>query len=318
LKPLTTTTIGSFPLPPGIEEFKRSLKLQVEAGVDYPALPQLEDFCEIFLRDIAERGKGLKRQGEQYVLVGPIEPPREPSIVQEAVLAINTLKEMGVQGRLKVQVTGPLTLSSLVKFLDKNALAYPDIVESFADAIGEIVACACSHEEVEVAFIDEPMTYYALWSGYEDKFVVNCLNRALRKVPKGVERGIHICGDARGLHRVTLNLDVDVIHHEVAGSPQNLDAYTPSNLVQSGKMLGIGVVTVKPLDERVRIEEVEEIEKLMVQAAEKYQGKVVFAPDCGFKGLLEALPIEQAVQVVYEKLSNMVKASAKLKERFAR
>ncbi|MHC1637314.1 MAG: uroporphyrinogen decarboxylase/cobalamine-independent methonine synthase family protein [Candidatus Nezhaarchaeales archaeon] len=313
LRPLTTTTIGSFPLPPGIEEFKRSIEIQVKAGIDYPALPQLEDFCLIFLRDIAERGKGLERKGELFVLTGPIEPPKEPAIIQEIALAIATLKELGVQKGLKIQVTGPLTLSSLVKFLDKTAMSYPDIVESFADAIADILAAASSFEEVEVAFIDEPTTYYALWHGYDEKFVINVINRALKGLGSNVERGIHICGDARGLSRVTLNLHVDVIHHEMAGFPKNFDAYNPVELAKTGKMLGIGAVTTKPIDTTIKVESEGEIEELIRRALERYDRRIVVAPDCGFRGLMEVTSFEDAFKTTYLKIKAMTDVAKKIR-----
>jgi len=314
LRPLTTTTIGSFPLPPGIEEFKRSIEIQVKAGIDYPALPQLEDFCLIFLRDIAERGKGLERKGEIFVLTGPIEPPKEPAIIQEVALAITTLKELGLQEGLKIQVTGPLTLSSLVKFLDKTAMSYPDIVESFADAIADILASASSFEEVKVAFIDEPTTYYALWHGYDEKFVINIINRALKKLGRDVEKGIHICGDARGLSRVTLNLHVDIIHHEVAGFPKNFDAYNPAELIKANKMLGIGVVTTKPVDTTINIESEQEVEELIKRALERYDQRIVIAPDCGFRGLMEVADFEEAFKATYLKLKVMSDATRKIRK----
>jgi len=314
LKELTTTTIGSFPLKAGVEEFERCLELQVKAGVDYPALPQLEDFCEIFLRDIAERGKGLKREEARYVLIEPIEPPKEPSIINDVSLAISTLKRLSSDVKLKVQVTGPFTLSSLVKFLDKTAMSYPDVVESFSDAIAYILAAACSFDEVEVAFVDEPMTYYALWSGYDENFVVNVINRALKGVGNAVEKGIHICGDARGLSRVTLRLNVEVVHHEVVGMPKNLDAYNADDVIKAGKLLGVGVVASKPLDSEVNVEGEDYVLSLMRKAAEKFHGKVVFAPDCGFRGLSEVLPPEKAIEVVYNKMRVMCSSARILRK----
>ncbi|MEM2534396.1 MAG: hypothetical protein QXD12_01170 [Candidatus Nezhaarchaeales archaeon] len=254
MEPLTTTTIGSFPLPPSIEGFKKSLEIQVKAGVDYPALPQLEDFCTIFLRDIAKKGRGIEERGGTYLLTGPIEPPKEPTIMQDVALAITTLKELNVNKRIKAQITGPFTLSSMVKFLDKTAMSYPDLVESFADAMSEIASSVLSFEEVEVIFVDEPTLYYALWYGYDENFVANALNRVFRKLGRSVERGLHVCGDVRGLSRVTLKLDVDVLHHEFTGFTRNFEAYKPEEVVKSGKMLGIGAVSSKSLDYNILVE----------------------------------------------------------------
>ncbi|MDI9620131.1 MAG: hypothetical protein QFX33_04935 [Candidatus Nezhaarchaeota archaeon] len=305
---LTTTTIGSFPLPSTIDNFKLSIEVQAKVGIDYPALPQLKDFCEVFLQDIAERGRGLQKRGNNFMLVGPVEAPKEPAITQEVALAISKLRELGRELRLKVQVTGPLTLSSAVRFMDKTAMSYPDVAESFADALAEILAAACSYDNVEVAFVDEPVLYHALWYGYDEKTAASIINRTFKRVDGSVERGIHVCGDAMGLHRVTLKLDVDVIHHEVMGFPRNLEAYDQSQLLESGKMLGIGAVTTRPIDVNIRIEGESEIEELLNRALERYGISIVVAPDCGFRGLLEQCGSESAFEVALKKMDAMVRA----------
>ncbi len=318
MRPFTTTTIGSFPLTPGLENLKRSLEVQVKAGIDYPALPQLEDFCAMFLDDIAERGRGVERRGEGYLLIGPVEPPQEPAIVRELTLASAVLKGLGFEGGLKVQVTGPFTLSSIVKFLDKSAMAYPDIVESFADALAYILSSIASFERVEVAFVDEPALYYALWYGYDEKFAVEVLNRTFKGLGQGVERGLHICGDVRGLSRVTLRLEVDVLHHEFAGFPKNFEAYSATELARADKMLGIGAVTTKPLDSRIKIESVQEVVGLLKRALELYGPRIVVAPDCGFRGLAEIMRDDEATNVVFQKLKSMVEAVQEIKKEAVR
>lgn len=314
MEELTTTTIGSFPLPMGVDGFRRSLQVQVEAGVDYPAVPQLEDFCVMFLREIAEKGKGIERRGEQFILSGPIEPPKEPSIVRDVSFALTVLKDMNVAKGLKVQVTGPFTLSSLVKFLDKTVMSYPDLVENFADAIAEMLISTLSFEEVEVAFVDEPALRYALWYGYDDNFVAGILNRIFKRLHRDVERGLHVCGDARGLSVVTLKLDVDILHHEYAGFSKNFEAYSLAELISTGKMLGIGAVTTRPVDSILKIESVEEVEKLLKKALATYGPRIIVAPDCGFRGLLEFWRFDEAIDVAFRKLKVMVEASKKIRD----
>jgi methionine synthase II (cobalamin-independent) len=313
MRPLTTTTIGSFPLSPSLEGFKRSLEIQVKVGIDYPALPQLEDFCAIFLNDMTERGRGIERRGKGYLLTGPVEPPREPAIVRDLASASKILKGLGFEKGIKVQVTGPFTLSSIVKFLDKSAMSYPDIVESFADALAYILSSVASFEIVEVAFVDEPVLYYALWYGYEEKFAIDVLNRAFKGLSQGVERGLHVCGDVRGLSRVTLKLEVDVLHHEFAGFPKNFEAYSPAELAKSNKLLGIGAVTTKPLDSGIKVESVQEVEELLRKSLKLYGPRVIVAPDCGFRGLAEIMESDEAMNVVFQKLKSMVEAVQRIR-----
>jgi len=313
MRPLTTTTIGSFPLSPSLEDFKRSLEVQVRAGVDYPALPQLEDFCAIFLNDMAERGRGIEKKGESYVLIGPVEPPREPAIVQGVASASKILKGLGFEGGIKVQVTGPFTLSSIVKFLDKSAMSYPDVVKNFADALAYILSSIASSEMVEVAFVDEPALYYALWYGYEEKFAIEVLNRTFKGLSRGIERGLHVCGDVRGLPRVTLKLEVDVLHHEFAGFPKNFEAYSPAELAKANKLLGIGAVTTKPLDSEIRVESPQEVEELLRRSLKLYGPQIVVAPDCGFRGLAEIMESGKAMSVVFQKLKSMVEAVRRIR-----
>jgi len=315
MKPLTTTTIGSFPLPPSSENFGRSLETQVKAGIDYPALPQLEDFCAMFLNDIAERGRGIEKRGESYLLTGPVEPPREPAIVRELSLASTILKGLSFEGGIKVQVTGPFTLSSIVKFLDKAAMSYPDIVESFADALAYILSSVASFERVEVAFVDEPALYYALWYGYDEGFAIGVLNRTFKGLSRGIERGLHVCGDVRGLSRVTLKLEVDILHHEFAGFPKNFEAYSSAELARADKLLGIGAVTTKPSDSEIKVESVQEVEELLEKALRLYGPRIVVAPDCGFRGLAEAVRCDEAMSIVFQKLKSMVEAVQKVKRK---
>jgi len=313
MRQFTTTTIGSFPLSPSFENFRRSLEVQVRAGIDYPALPQLEDFCAMFLNDIAERGKGIEKRGESYLLTGPVEPPREPAIIRELTLALAVFKGLGFEGGIKVQVTGPFTLSSVVKFLDKSAMSYPDVVESFADALAYILSSIASFEKVEVAFVDEPALYYALWYGYDERFAVEALNRTFKGLGRGIERGLHVCGDVRGLSRVTLKLDADILHHEFAGFPRNFEAYSLAELARANKLLGIGAVTTRPLDSNIKVESVQEVEELLVKAMELYGPRIVVAPDCGFRGLAELMKGDEAMNVVFKKLKSMVEAVQKIK-----
>jgi methionine synthase II (cobalamin-independent) len=313
MRPLTTTTIGSFPLSPSLEDFKRSLEVQVKAGIDYPALPQLEDFCAIFLNDVVERGRGVEKRGRDYVLTGPIEPPREPAIARDLASASKIIKGLGFEGNIKAQVTGPFTLSSVVKLLDKSAMSYPDVVESFADALAYILSSIACFEAVEVVFVDEPALYYALWYGYEEKFAIDVLNRTFRDLSRGIERGLHVCGDVRGLSRVTLKLNVDVLHHEFAGFPKNFEAYSPAELARANKLLGVGAVTTKPLDSEVKVEGAQEVEELLRRAMKLYGPRVVVAPDCGFRGLAELMKGDEAMNVVFQKLKSMVEAVQRIR-----
>jgi methionine synthase II (cobalamin-independent) len=313
MRPLTTTTIGSFPLPPSLENFKRSLEVQVEAGIDYPALPQLEDFCAIFLNDMAERGRGIERKGKDYVLTGPVESPREPAITRDLASASKIIKDIGFEEGIKVQVTGPFTLSSAVKFLDKLAMSYPDVVESFADALAYILSSIASFDVVEVVFVDEPALYYALWYGYEEKFAIDVINRTFKGLGRGIEKGLHVCGDVRGLSRVTLKLNVDVLHHEFAGFPKNFEAYSPAELARTNKLLGIGAVTTRPLDSEVKVESVQEVEELLRKSLKLYGPRVVVAPDCGFRGLAEVMKSSEAMDVVFKKLRLMAEAVQRIR-----
>jgi methionine synthase II (cobalamin-independent) len=313
MRPLTTTTIGSFPLPPSLENFKRSLEVQVEAGIDYPALPQLEDFCAIFLNDMAERGRGIERKRKDYVLTGPVESPREPAITRDLASASKIIKDIGFEEGIKVQVTGPFTLSSAVKFLDKLAMSYPDVVESFADALAYILSSIASFDVVEVVFVDEPALYYALWYGYEEKFAIDVINRTFKGLGRGIEKGLHVCGDVRGLSRVTLKLNVDVLHHEFAGFPKNFEAYSPAELARTNKLLGIGAVTTRPLDSEVKVESVQEVEELLRKSLKLYGPRVVVAPDCGFRGLAEVMKSSEAMDVVFKKLRLMAEAVQRIR-----
>ena len=309
MEPLTTTTIGSFPLPESEENFLRCLKDQIKVGIDYPALPQLEDFCDLFLREIAEKGRGLKLEEGKYVVASPPEAPRELRMLERVELAANVVKRQNRSG-LKVQITGPLTLALVARVGDKPALTSPEVVDGFVDAVAGIVDLVCSVEGVRAVFVDEPALSYALKVGLPNALIREALRKPLSAVPSGVERGLHVCGNVTDLSRLLLDSAAEILHHEFFACPGNFEVYSREDLRAAGKMLGIGSVSTSSVNGRIRRESEGEVRAHISKAVELFgRDRVVVAPDCGFRGFMwQFSSPEKAYAVAVEKLRTMVSA----------
>ncbi|RLE54138.1 MAG: hypothetical protein DRJ26_02250 [Candidatus Methanomethylicota archaeon] len=310
---LPTTTIGSFPLEPSKTNFRRALIDQIEAGVDYPALPQLDDFCLIYLREFAAQNCGIEIIGDVPWITSSLKTPIARSLIEQIEDAIKIMSNIGKSSGLKVQVTGALTLASVTKVTEKRvALSYPSIVEEFIEAITGIVKQLSSFTEVKVVFVDEPSLSYASWLGLSEDLLIKAISRPLKVAEsKGKLTGVHVCGDVRGLTQILLQTSARILHHEFKGFPKNLTAYSKTALEAYDKMLGLGCVQTAADDSEIKIESVGEVLDFIKSAGEKFGYERLFlAPDCGFRGLRQIFRDEdEAQKVAVAKMKIMVEAA---------
>jgi methionine synthase II (cobalamin-independent) len=117
---------------------------------------------------------------------------------------------------------------------------------------------------------------------------------------------IHVCGTVTPMVKtVLLESRADIVDHEFAASPKNLQAYTKGDLEQTGKFLAYGCISsIKP-----SIETVEEISAFVRKALDWFGPRVIVKPDCGFAGMQN---VPEAYSKVLGKLRNMIAASRKL------
>jgi len=156
LLPLLTPNDPSISEP--CEQFEKSvvkgLLGKLKAGIDVPNFPQFRDMNEMFLQLI----EGVTKTKSGYELSGRLTVPSGKRVLPELeVVRQNASQIRDAAGRrveLKICVTGPYTLSSLLA--NKTSEAF----RQFGEALREIVgASVVTHKNMEVTLVsvDEPV-----------------------------------------------------------------------------------------------------------------------------------------------------------------
>ncbi len=300
-----TTYVGSFPLPHSAENVCRITRDVQRLGIDYPNYPQLRSFIDMFLSPLL--GRGIELVGGRYVLsggdidVGGV----DPSVVEPLEHMLRCLDRPAVRG-VRACVTGPFTLASHIYVspskvdLRDSALAVPGVVGRLARYVGE-VARAFAELGADYINVDEPvlgvMVGRRVLFGYSLEGIADVLNGVLSRLDVEI-KGIHVCGRLNPyLFGLLSRLDVDVLDHEFADSPENV-RYVER---VEGKRFAVGVVSSR----RARVEPVEEAAHIALRVAERVGMDAIFAvkPDCGFAALrAEREDPEEAYTIALEKL----------------
>jgi methionine synthase II (cobalamin-independent) len=324
---LATTDAGSLPLQDDFEGGRRNVDQaivdKIAAGLDYPCYPQLVGTSSKpmnmglqFLIPLSRTNAGIQINGQEVRLLSDeIITPSSPVGVERAEYYIEFLRGHGLVDRIrgvKACVTGPFTLAS---YLNSNTLmtcgaSKPNIVSALARALS-----ASCRRLSELGFgliaIDEPFLSMMLGREhevlfkYDENFVIETLNTVLREISS--ISAIHVCGTVTPtVKSVLLASEADIVDHEFAGCPRNLQAYSAEDLKASGKLLAYGCVSSTNL----RVETVEEIFASLRNALGLYGQRIMVKPDCGFAGMQS---ISKAYEIVLQKLKNMTEAARKLR-----
>ena len=318
---LATVDVGSLPIVDDFDGTRanvdRATVDKLSVGLDYPCYPQLpgsrSDPMNMglqFLIPLSRVEPRIRIKGEEAELVSDeIRPPADPIGVERAEYFATFLRERGLASKVKgvkACVTGPFTVTSYLN--RKNVMtcgaSKPGIVKAVAQALSR--SCRrLSDLGFDLINIDEPFLSIMLGRrvlfNYDEKFVVEMLDTLIREV--STISAVHVCGKVTPLVKsVLLQTDVDVIDHEFAGAPDNLQAYTRDDFERTGKFLAYGSLSsVKP-----QVETVEEISSSLRKALETFGPRVIVKPDCGFGGMLG---IPDAYEIALKKLGNMVNAA---------
>ena len=311
-KLLPTTVIGSYPLPPWLEQARAAGERgeltaeQVEEAHDNAVRSAIVD-QEIAGIDVITDGE-LRRETMVYFFtrridgydntgrmqpIGNLDPSIQmpDPIVREKVRRGSLGAEMARQFRFldayaraetKVCVTGPHMLAKRAHneaYSSDRELVF-DLAEIMNADLKEVVAAGCRAIQ-----IDEPV-----WVGWPDEvraWAVEAFNRTVEGVE--AEISLHICYGNYKLQRLFVGQYADLF-------PAVLDARADRLLLEFGRLghdmlelfttyqtdmeLGVGVVDVKD----ATVEPVEAIAERM-RTALRYvpANKVWFTPDCGMK-----------------------------------
>lgn len=318
---ILTTLVGSFPLEPVKENFRKAFHDQVEIGIDYPVLPQLRDFVEMYLEPLVEQGV-LTRNERGFTLSGSFDDA-EPVVPWEYPLVVDVAKEMGVPYRLAL--TGPFTVASNIALIGKrpgdmfgSVLSDKEKFEELLQFMQRLAHTLSREVKPSMVCVDEPILSVIVGAkrilfGYTVGYIRESLDSVLAGFSGSELVGVHVCARLPTLLKdILLNLRyanfLDHEHHDVS---ENIDFYTREDLIASRKVLGFGVVSSK----RPLVESFDEAFSLAKRARERYGDRLWFVkPDCGFRGLYGVRGGKEYEEIVLPKLRILVSVAEKLRE----
>jgi len=324
---LSTLDIGSMPLTDDFDTQKRNVDRaivdKVNLGLDYPCYPQLPgspsepmNMALQFLKPLSKTNPNIRISGQEAHLVSDhIEEPSSPIGVERAEYFLSYLHNHAhgpIKGA-KACVTGPFTVAS---YLDLSNLmncgaSKPDVVRSLA----RILSRACkrlSDLGFDLVCIDEPFLSVMLGGKgeilfkYDEQFILETLDSLIKEL--SCLSAVHVCGRITPLVKeVLLESATNIVDHEFAAAPKNLNAYSKEDLERTDKFLAYGCVSsISPT-----VESVEQISAILTKGVERFGRRLFVKPDCGFGGMMG---FPDAYSIVQRKLSNMVTA-AKMEHR---
>ncbi|MFX0097481.1 MAG: methionine synthase [Candidatus Hodarchaeota archaeon] len=269
---ILTTVIGSYPPcnTKGLDAIKGAVDAQLRAGIDLISDGQVRyDMIKYFTRDTP----GFKIVGHESVIAGKISPKINNSIIAKDLLWVK--QYVGERAKVKGIVTGPITLISSCKISKTSPYdsifdrrLYRDTAEALGAEVKMLIEAGADSIQ-----IDEP--FYSV--GVPMDLAKECIELIIEGVQVPVS--LHACGDIRKVFDHLLDFDgVDVLSHEFAASPQNLEVISRSKLENNNKKLGVGCVKTNA----EQIETHEEVLNLLRKAA-KLVGleNMWIHPDCG-------------------------------------
>jgi 5-methyltetrahydropteroyltriglutamate--homocysteine methyltransferase len=239
------------------DKVEKGFLVKRKAGIDIPNYPQFRDMSEMFfevLTGISKTAKGYSQTDSIGVQVGLSEIP------EVATLRINAKRIADISGslvRLKVSVTGPYTLASML------SEKYSETFTSLAGALSTIVDANIfkgKYGEVELLFIEEPLFGLVddplLDFGQKGReSLLHAWEQILSAAKsKGVQTGIHLHSTNDGLFWDAKALDI-VESHVVDPFYESIE--TKKNLQRTDKFAKASIA-VTDFDHLIRNRIVEE------------------------------------------------------------
>ena len=324
---LKTTVVGSFPLEHSIDNMRRALSDQIDAGINFPSYGQLFDMNMMFLEPLAEQGCGIEIIKGEARITGPLKPPKKPIAVEFLKFAQDYLKNNPsewVDG-VKVPITGPFTLASVTKVSENHtALEYSDFVLGFADIVSQI-AKWYDEAGAGIITIDEPCLSYAAWTGIESDVLTKVVNKSINSI-KNALPSIHVCGDISAVVETLMQSEAPILDHSFKDFFVNLGAYSKAALEKVDKMIGFGCVSSTPDPQLLldinngkrqwtdAVESVDEIEKLILEGGKRLGlERMMIIPDCGFRGMFSYFNDDTGQKIAAKKLKHMVAAAERVR-----
>jgi len=291
---LYTTHVGSLPLEYSKVNVAKAFLDMVSIGIDYPPYPQLRGFIDIFLQPLLKQHVIVKR-GEFYFLLQeePVDIDVKEYIPEESVIVAKLVSSMSIGNikGLRAPITGPFTLASKIfirrpSFMSSLLSRKRQTLELMVDLVRNF-ALAFKKLGYDFLVLDEPILgtivgARRLLFNYKPEDIRSGLDRIFERIH--VLRGIHVCGRiSKGLVEILLNLEsIEVLDHEFADSPENLENYDVEILESHNKFIAFGCLSSK----KATVEGKEEVLSLLKSGLNKYGRRLLMIkPDCGLGGL---------------------------------
>jgi len=333
--------IGSFPLPPNVDEEANSRVNQLarRAAIEGKNLTEDEflknNFCGVVLDSFRKKissgldvvnfpqpPDGMKQVGDELHAAmekGSFVVEEKNAVLPEVYLLNQQAKalseELGKKIELRVSIFGPLE-----HYLHEiGTTPYQDVLDGLAETIRRFAKNSVlnsNYIETKVVSIDEPSFGFNNIQASSD-VICGVLEKAFDF--QGAVRQIHL-HSAAGVHDLLGAKNLDVLSFEYASSPKNIEAVTRSMLDKADKQIRVGVSRTdidsilaelcdkgvsNPLAEQL-VEPKETITKRFRFAKEKYGDRMTFTgPDCG----LASWPSQEAATLLLKRTVDAVKTA---------
>jgi 5-methyltetrahydropteroyltriglutamate--homocysteine methyltransferase len=331
--------VGSFPLPKNVNKdiFTQAYLKAREAIINRQDFATDEfvqkNFCEVVVNSFRKKllcgldvvtfpqqFSGLRQIGDavhEAMAQGSFIVEDDKAVLPEIYVLNRYAKELSEEFNrkilLRVCLFGPLE-----QYLHEvGAIAYPDVLEGFAETINRFAKNAILNSkyiETRVISIDEPSYGHTNLTATPE-LVVETLQKAYNF--HGPTRQIHLHSTS-GIHHLLNVKNLDVLSFEYAASPRNIYNVSKDMLEAADKQIRVGIARTdidalwaeicekgveKPTDEQL-VEPVEIIHKRYLYAKEKYGELLTFTgPDCG----LGSWPNQNVAAMVLKRTVEAVK-----------
>lgn len=319
---LKTTVVGSFPLQHSLDNMRRALSDQIEAGIDFPCYGQLLDMTMMFLEPLARENCGIEIIDGTAWITDRLKVPEKPITLELLKFAQDYLLENPsnkVDG-IKVPITGPITLSSVTKVSEKRyAVEYPELISDFSKIVVEL---AKWYDEAGAGLItiDEPSLEHAKRLGTDPEILIKTINGPIKAIKRAIP-SIHVCGNVSAVKDILIQSEAPILDHGFKDFPSNLECYSKGVLEKADKMIGFGCVSTAPDPQLMldisggkvqwtkAVESVGEMEKLILEGGKRFGlERLIIDPDCGFGGIKNYFRDDTGQRIATEEMKNMVEA----------
>ena len=314
---LYTTHVGSFPVSFSQNNVRNVFKDLIKLGFNYPPVPQLRSFIDMFLDPLVEL-KILKKVGHYYIKEDFKEIPEDLDVYE--ITCINDFSKSISEPVLGIRscITGPFTLASNIlekpdaRILFGSVLRDKKVVLEVLTQYVSTLARKADSLGAKMIIVDEPILSVIVGRneilfGYTKEELLLALDGIFERISSNF-RGYHVCYRIPPLLKeILLELkNINILDHEHKDSPENLKLYSREELESSNKYLALGVVSSR----KTEIESVEEIKSDIISAMEIFGEQLLFVkPDCGFYGYKGVFSDpEREYNLALKKLENIAEA----------